>query len=121
RTADGQSSWQVTGIAGLTWGEGGDQNGGFIASYQHSSQDAFSALSRPELYNDDLSPYGGPGSSLFSAPGNVVVNGRYYGIPKGQDGQKLTLSQLSTTPNYFNTWTGIEVIPEVEADRFSIN
>lgn len=121
RTADGQNSWQVTGIAGLTWGEGGDQNGGFIASYQHSSQDAFSASSRPDLYNDDLSPYGGPGSSLFSAPGNVVVNGRYYGIPTGQDGQKLTLSQLSTTPNYFNTWTGIEVIPEVEADRFSIN
>lgn len=121
RKNDGQEGWYVTGVGGLTWGQGTDRQGGFIASYQHSYQDAFEASARPDLYNDDHSPYGGQASSLFSAPGNVVVNGVYYSIPRGQNGQTLTLSQLGTTPNRFNTWTGIEVIPEVEADRFAIN
>jgi len=121
RKNDGQEGWYVTGIGGLRWGEGTSMEGGFIASYQHSYQDAFEASARPDLYNDDLSPYGGPASSLYSAPGNVVVNGVYYGIPTGQNGTALTLSQLSSTPNRFNTWTGIEVIPEVTADRFSVN
>jgi len=121
RKNDGQEGWYVTGIAGLTWGEGSAYEGGFIASYQHSYQDAFAALSRPDLYNDDLRPYGGAAPSLFSAPGNVVVNGVYYGIPGGQNGSTLKLSDLSSTPNYFNTWTNIEVIPEVEADRFAVN
>ncbi len=121
RKNDGQEGWYVTGIAGLTWGEGTAMEGGFIASYQHTYQDAFEASARPDLYNDDLRPYGGSPPSLFSAPGNVVVGGVYYGIPAGQDGKNLTLADLSTTPNYFNTWTGIEVIPEVEADRFAVN
>ena len=121
RENDGQRAYQVTGIAGVEWGEGSAHEGGFIASYQYSDQDAFEAVARPDLYNDDLSPYGGPPSSLYSAPGNVVVNGVYYGIPFGQDGTDLTLSDLSATPNRFNTWTGIEVIPAVEAHRASIN
>ena len=121
RENDGQHAYQVTGIAGVEWGEGTAHQGGFIASYQYSDQDAFEAAARPDLYNDDLSPYGGPPSSLYSAPGNVVVNGVYYGIPFGQDGTDLTLSDLSTTPNRFNTWTGIEVIPAVEAHRASVN
>ncbi|HEU4705251.1 MAG TPA: TonB-dependent receptor, partial [Sphingomicrobium sp.] len=121
RENDGQRAYQVTGIAGVEWGEGSAHEGGFIASYQYSDQDAFEAAARPDLYNDDLSPYGGPPSSLYSAPGNVVVNGVYYGIPFGQDGTDLTLSELSSTPNRFNTWTGIEVIPAVEAHRASIN
>ena len=121
RKNDGQEGWYVTGVAGLRWAEGSDLEGGFIASYQHSYQDAFEASARPDLYNDDLSPYGGPPSALYSAPGNVVVNGTYYGIPAGQDGNRLTLSDLRSTPNFFNTWNGIEVIPEVKADRFSVN
>ncbi|MGF7171805.1 iron complex outermembrane receptor protein [Sphingobium xanthum] len=121
RKNDGQEAWFVTGIGGLRWGEGSEMEGGIIASYQHSYQNPFKASTRPDLYNDDLSPYGGPPPSLYAAPGNVVVNGSYYGIPAGQDGRNLTLSQLKSTPNYFNTWTGIEVIPEVEADRVSVN
>lgn len=121
RHNDGQDAWYATGIAGMTWGEGSALEGGIIASYQHSHQTAFAASARPDLYNDDLSPYGGPPSSLFSAPGNVVVNGAFYSIPAGQDGTKLTLSQLGSAPNRFNTWNGIEVIPEIGADRFSAN
>jgi iron complex outermembrane receptor protein len=121
RKNDGQEGWFVTGVGGLAWGEGTDKEGGVIVSYQHSFQDPFEASARPDLYNDDFSPFGGPPSSLFSAPGNVVVNGNYYGIPSGQDGTNLTLSDLNATPNVFNTWTGIEVIPEVEADRVAAN
>lgn len=121
RSNDGQDGHYITAIAGLKWGEGSNAEGGFIASYQHSYQDAFEASARADLYNDDLSPFGGPGPSPFSAPGNVVVNGVYYSIPYGQDGTRITLSDLSTTPNYFNTWTGIEVIPEVDADRYALN
>lgn len=121
RANDGQQAWQGTVIGGLRWGQGGDLDGGFIASYQYSDQDAFEASARPDLYNDDLSPYGGPPPSLYSAPGNVQVGSRFYGIPTGQDGRTLTLSQLSNTPNYFNTWTGIDVIPAVEAHRLAIN
>jgi iron complex outermembrane receptor protein len=120
-TNDGQDTWYATAIGGVTWGSSGNLQGGIIASYQHSHQSAFAASSRPDLYNDDLSPYGGAPSSLFSAPGNVVVNGTYYAIPFGQDGTKLTLSDLGATPNRFNTWNGIEVIPEITADRLSGN
>ncbi|MCW2388083.1 iron complex outermembrane receptor protein [Sphingobium sp. B11D3B] len=121
RKNDGQDGWYVTGIGGVRWGEGSVGEGGIILSYQHSYQTAFAASARPDLYNDDLSPYGGAPSSLYSAPGNVVINGIYYGIPAGQDGSKLTLADLKSTPNYFNTWSGIEVIPQVEADRFAMN
>jgi iron complex outermembrane receptor protein len=121
RTNDGQDGYFVTTIGGLKWAEGGNAEGGFIASYQYSYQDAFEASARPDLYNDDLSPYGGPAASLFSAPGNVVVNGVYYSIPFGQDGTRITLSDLGTTPNRFNTWTGIEVIPKVDAHRYALN
>src|SRR5690606_26685880 len=121
RTNDGQDGHYVTAIAGLKWGEGSSSEGGFIASYQYSYQDAFEASARPDLYNDDLTPFGGPGPSLFAAPGNVVVNGVYYSIPRGQDGTRITLSDLGTTPNLLNTWTGIEVIPKVDADRFALN
>lgn len=121
RKNDGQQGWYVTGIGGLKWGEGSAMEGGFIASYQHSYQDSFEASARPDLYNDDLSPYGGPPPSLYAAPGNVVVNGRYYAIPAGQDGTTIKLADLLSSPRYFNTWTGIEVIPRIKADRFALN
>lgn len=116
-----QNSWYVTGIAGQRWGEGTDLEGGLIVSYQHSDQDMFMAGERPDLYNDDLSPYGGQPSPIYSAPGNVFYNGQYYSIPTGQNGEGLTLSDLGTTPNRQNTWTGIGVVPDVEADRFAAN
>ncbi|MBO9604236.1 MAG: TonB-dependent receptor [Novosphingobium sp.] len=118
-----QDSYYVTGILGRKWGGGTDHEGGFIASYQHSYQQAFKASKRPDLYNDDLSPYGGPPSPVFAAPGNVVVGGQYYAIPGGQNGEDLTLSDLGAAgnPNRQNTWTNIDVIPQVKADRFSAN
>ncbi|AKH41384.1 iron complex outermembrane receptor protein [Altererythrobacter atlanticus] len=121
RKNDGQNAWYVTGIGGVEWAEGTGQRGGLIVSYQYSDQDPFEASARPDLYNDDLSPYGGPPSPLYSAPGNVVVGGNYYSIPFGQDGTDLTLSDLGTIPNRMNTWTGIEVIPAVEAHRVAAN
>lgn len=116
-----QDSYYVTGVVGRQWAKGTDMEGGIIATYQHSYQQQLMASGRSDLYNDDLSPYGGAASPLFSSPGNILVNGTYYSIPVGQNGEDLTLSDLGTTPNRQNTWTGIGVIPQVKADRFAAN
>jgi iron complex outermembrane receptor protein len=114
-------SYYVTGIGGIAWREGSDSEGGIIVSYSRSQQDPFRASKRPDLYNDDLSPYAGQPSSLYAAPGNVLIGGRYYGIPGNQDGKSLKLADLVTSPNRLNSWTNIEVIPDVSSDRFVAN
>ena len=108
-TADGTSGWQGTQIFGRTW-----DTGGFIIGYQHAHSDTLQASSRFNLYNDDYAPFGGPPSSDFADPGNVVVNGVDYAIPKGQNGQDLTLAQLGPagSANRQNVWDGTTVIPE---------
>ncbi len=50
-----------------------------------------------------------------------MVNGDLLRHSRRAGRQDLTLSQLATTPNRFNTWNGIEVIPEMQADRFAAN
>lgn len=106
--ADGQDSWQTTLIGGLKW-----DTGGFIASYQHTHYDPLRASSRPGLYSDDYSPYGGPSSPIYSSPGNLIVDGVPYAIPHGQAGSALTLAQLGPAgqPNTQNSWTGYDALP----------
>ncbi len=118
-----QNSYYITGVGGLQWGEGTSLEGGIIVSYQHSDQDMFMASKRPDLYNDDLSPYGGQPSPIYASPGNIFIGGKYYAIPAGQNGEKLTLADLGNpaSPNRQNTWTNIGVIPEMQADRVAVN
>ena len=96
---------------GRTWG-----SGGFFLAYQYQHRTALEAADRPDLYNSDLSPYGGGANPLFSNPSNVqfVANGPAYGIPGGQDGTALTLGDLSTTPNRENAWDGADAVPSGE-------
>ena len=116
--ADGQDSYQVTGIAGYDWG-----SGGIVVSYQHAYSDRLKASSRPNLYNDDFSAYGGPASSVFSSPGNIVYNGQTYAIPTGQNGTNLTLAQIGAagTANRQNIWEGYDSIPQFTRDEFAAN
>src|SRR3569833_3616386 len=81
---------------GRTWG-----SGGIFLAYQYQHRTALEAADRPDLYNSDLSPYGGGANPLFSNPSNVqfVANGPANNKPKGQDGTALPLGDLSTTPN----------------------
>ncbi len=111
--SDGEQNFQATGIVGRTWG-----SGGIILAYQKTHYGRLRASSRPALYSDDYSPYGGPGFSDFSSPGNVVINGVDYAIPRGQDGSGLTLAQLGSagTANRMNSWTGVDAIPESDRD-----
>lgn len=116
--ADGREQWQATGVAGFNWG-----SGGIIASYQHTKFTALAASDRPWLYSDDYSPYGGPPSGDFSAPGNVVVGGVDYAIPRNQNGQGLLLSQLGPAgqPNRQNSWTGYDATPASVRDTVAGN
>ena len=116
-SADGQSSWTGTLVGGLKW-----STGGVVLSYQHTNSDALHASSRPELYNDDFTPYGGPPSPMYSSPGNVIVNGVPYAIPKGQNGSALTLAQLGPAgaPNVQNGWTGYDAIPGFKRDETAL-
>lgn len=117
-TADGQDSWQATAVGGYDWG-----SGGIVVAYQHADSDRLRALSRPNLYNDDFSPYGGPPSPAFSSPGNILYGGNSYAIPTGQDGSALTLAEVGAagTVNRQNIWTGYDAIPAFERDQVAVN
>lgn len=116
--ADGQDRYQLTGVGGWDWG-----SGGIVVAYQRTHSDRLRASSRPTLYNDDYSAFGGPGSSIQSSPGNIVYNGQTYAIPAGQDGTSLTLAQIGAagTANRQNVWTGYDAIPEFERDNYAVN
>ena len=116
--ADGQQSYQLTGVAGYDWG-----SGGIVVSYQHAYSDRLKASDRPTLYNDDFSAIGGPGSSTFSSLGNILYNGQSYAIPAGQNGSALTLAQIGAagTANTQNIWAGYDVMPEFNRDQVAVN
>src|SRR5262249_39759022 len=86
-------------------------------------QGALRASSFPNLYNDNFAPYGAAPSLSFASPGNVVLGGTTYAIPAGQDGQRLTLSQLGAADsvNRQNGWAGMQAIPEQSASRVALN
>ncbi|WEK46448.1 MAG: TonB-dependent receptor [Candidatus Andeanibacterium colombiense] len=117
-TADGQDSWQGTAVGGYDWG-----SGGIVVSYQHAHSDRLKASARPDLYNDDFSPYGGPSSSIYSSLGNIVYNGNTYALPSGQDGSNVTLAQIGAagTANTQNVWTGYDAIPRFKRDQVAAN
>lgn len=124
--ADGQHSWFATGVVGKTWNDGDTAHkGGFIFSYSYNDASAFQAMKRPSLYNDDYSAYGVPYNQVGSFPGNIGVSSgggvTYYGVPAGQDGSALTLSQMTATPNKSDPWTGTDAIPQISAHHFALN
>ncbi|MBL8550234.1 MAG: TonB-dependent receptor [Hyphomonadaceae bacterium] len=115
---DGRTSYQGTLVGGYNWG-----SGGVIAAYQRTHFDRLSALDRPHLYSDDFSPFGGAPPSDLSVPGNIVVNGVNYAIPRGQNGTALTLAQLGAagSTNRANSWVGYDAAPESDRDTFAVN
>jgi iron complex outermembrane recepter protein len=118
-TDKGQNGWQATLVGGLKWSD----EGGVIFTYQFTQSDPLFASSRPELYNDDYSAFGGPPSSTFSSPGNVIVNGVPYAIPRGQNGSALTLAQLGPAgvANTQNSWTGYDALPGFGRNIATVN
>jgi len=90
--------------------------GGIFLAYEYQKRTALEAEDRPNLYNSDLSRFGGGADPIFSSPGNVQLapNGPFYGIPGGQDGVGLTLGDLSSSVNRQSQWLGSDAIPSGE-------
>jgi len=116
--AKGQDTYQLTAVGGYDWG-----SGGLVVAYQHSYADRLRASSRPSLYNDDFTAYGGPPSGTMANPGNIIVDGVSYAIPGGQDGTDLTLAQIGAagTANRQNIWTGYDAMPHSKRDQVAVN
>ncbi|MBU0554548.1 MAG: TonB-dependent receptor [Alphaproteobacteria bacterium] len=89
--------------------------GGFFLAYEYQNRTALEAADRPNLYNSDLSPYGGAPNPVLTNPGNVqFAPGSIFGIPAGQDGTSVTLGDLTSTANRENAWIGADAIPSGE-------
>jgi iron complex outermembrane receptor protein len=119
-TASGENQWQAAQIFGLTWGEAGS---GFVIGYQHTHLGSLNAEDRP-FYSDNFSPYGGPPSSDYATPGNVIVGGTTsYAIPRGQNGTGLALASLGPagSANTQNAWYGQQALPEQTRDSVTLN
>lgn len=107
--ADNYEQGLVSGVLGRRW-----DSGSFMVSLEHQRRSRLAASDRPELYNDDFSPYGGSAPPQLSSPGNVVIGGVSYGIPSSQNGQAFTLGSLSRTVNRTSAWAGVDALPRQE-------
>jgi outer membrane receptor protein involved in Fe transport len=84
-------------------------------SYNYYQRDALSAADRRLTKDSDLRSLGGSNFSLDLAnPGNLVVAGRTYAIPRNQNGVGLSPASLvPDTFNYQNLNAGRDVRPDV--------
>lgn len=90
-TAEGDAGeYQFSQLVGHRW-----SGGGITAAVEFNKRDALAGASR-SFVTEDLRPYGGPDlRSNFANPGTIIAaNGQIFGIPKGQDGTRLTAAQL---------------------------
>lgn len=112
--ADGVKQWQVAQSIGKTW-----STGGILIGVERTHSDPLRAEDRPNLFTDNLAPYGGASSSSNANPGNVIYGGKFYPIPTGQDGTSLGTGAFAAgDPRRQNVWTGVEATPE--QDRWSV-
>ncbi|AJP72531.1 TonB-dependent receptor plug domain-containing protein [Sphingomonas hengshuiensis] len=109
--ADSVEEYIGSAALGRSWG-----SGGFFVAYEYQKRTALEAGDRPDLYNSDLSPFGGGLNPTFSNPGNVQLSsgGTAYGIPAGQNGVGVTLGDLTTGVNRQSQWLGSDAAPSGE-------
>jgi len=101
---DGQ--WKVSTILGHTWDSGSVMIAAEFFSHPHLLAD-----SRPSLYNDNQTAYGGSDLRYqVGAPGNITYNGQLYGLPPG-NGVGVTPADFSTTINKTSQWADTDAIP----------
>jgi iron complex outermembrane receptor protein len=94
---------------GKTW-----EGGSITATYEYSYRSRLAAADRPELYSHDLSAYGGGAPSTLSYPGNILIGGKSYAIPSGQNGSNLTLADLGPagSANRLDPWSYRDALPQ---------
>lgn len=114
--ADSVEEYMGAAAVGRDWG-----TGGIFLAYQYQKRTSLEANDRPNLYNSDLSPYGGAANPATANPGNVgglvnvnpAITGP-YGIPAGQNGSAVTLGSLQSGVNRQNVWNGADAVPGYE-------
>ena len=84
-----------------------------VVSVELYRRDALPASARPYAVSN-LTPFGGGDfDSFLSYPGNLLVNGVPYAIPKGQDGTHLSPSELIPgSLNLQNKYQDADIIPQ---------
>jgi iron complex outermembrane receptor protein len=99
---------------------GGISDGTSSVALEHTQNSELYEKDRPNLYNDNLTAYGGAPVSDISFPGNVFIGGKAYPIPSGQNGQNFTLSQLgsSSAPNRQSIYDDTGILPAEIRDTF---
>lgn len=114
---DGVDGYSINASGGLEW-----QGGSIVAAYEHFYRSALSASDR-DYITSDLTGLGSINlNSTYSDPGNLVVGGVTYAIPRGQNGRSLTASQLAPgTANRLDYWHDADIMPEQSRDSVVVS
>jgi outer membrane receptor protein involved in Fe transport len=107
-TADGDAEEVLASqLVGTSWG-----GGHALLAYEFYRRSALPASER-NFVTDDLRAFGGPDlRGPYASPGNIVAGGRTFAIPRGQDGKRLSASDLvADTINRGDSWDMVDILP----------
>jgi iron complex outermembrane recepter protein len=105
---DGFQDRHFAQLFGRSW-----DSGNAMLAFDYRHRDRLSARDR-DYIKSDLRAWGGADyRTLFATPGNIIANGRIYGIPSGQNGRTLTAQQLRADgPNLEDAIALTDLFPE---------
>jgi outer membrane receptor protein involved in Fe transport len=108
---NGPAESLVSQVLGTSW-----EHGKGMLSLEVSVRDALRAVDRSATARSDLTAYGGDNWDTNEGnPGTIVVDGRSFAIPKGQDGRSLKPGDLTAgTENKHNRNEFRDAIPRHE-------
>lgn len=113
---DFNNEMRFSAIAGHAW-----DGGSIMVAGEFFSHPQLLATSRPSLYNDNQTAYGGADlRSLVGAPGNITYDGTLYGLPAG-NGVGLTPASFLSTVNKTSQWADHDALPPVERHSVVMN
>lgn len=107
--ADGFDELQASQLVGLGWA------GGHVSlAYEFYRRGALPAADR-SFATEDLRPFGGPDyRRSFSNPGTIIAaDGRSFAIPRNQNGQGLSSSQLTAGANLADGRANTDLLPGI--------
>jgi iron complex outermembrane receptor protein len=107
------------GMFGKKW-----SSGNVMVAYEHAYRSALAASARSSRYTDDLTPFGGTDQRLlFANPGNILIGGRTYALPAGQNGVGLTPAQIGAagTANRESAYLNSDAIPGQKRDSVIVS
>jgi iron complex outermembrane recepter protein len=108
-TADGdRSDLQLGQLLGTRW-----SSGGVVLAYEFQAAERLRAADR-RFASEDLRAFGGPDlRQPYASPGTISAGGRFFPIPRGQDGRALTPAQLQAgVANVEDQWRFVDLLPE---------